>query len=813
MMLKLRWLFLIILACFFVLGTSVLSFAQSNADQLNQQGFTLLYNGNASAALDAWRQATEAYAEEENDQGVQGSKINQALAKQILGLYSAACFDLTGVLGLPSDLCTSRETDSSQLEAALRQVELSSVNQIGLRLLGENFRLFGSPHQAEDILRFAQDKIDTDSPEEARLSLALGSAYQMSVQEELHILGRLGGSDAEEIDKAVSITQTKLQKAIDQFELSATKSPSIATQSNLNLLNLFADTELKISGLPTWIAADLSLSRLRAAAEKSYKVLQNESFEQLPIMEQIEARLSFSRSLLTARQTFDSSPWNSIDLTVIRSLASSAIVLAKETGNFRAHSLSLGMLADISEEQGLSLSELELIRKQALAIAQSIQADELVYEWAYKLAKIYEEKGDIRASEQSYQQAIASLTQVRQDLIAVNSELRFNFREKIEAVYRDYLKFMLFNRPNELSQVVRIYESLQLAELENFLRCGRLDASSSAEQPKEMVTVYIINLGTDIVVIASNTDGYYSYNLPAAKVLGAAKNLETNIRSPLFLSIDEPEFLPYAQSLYNDLITPLEEASFISDKTPLTFVLDYPFQSIPMGILHDGENYLLKNYIISNSLRLNRTEQKRNDSNQALFAGLIQETTSDDPRIASDRLGVLLETEFEAEALKSTMPAKLLIDDDFTSERFQRALETEEYSIIHISTHGQFSSIPEETYLIAWDKVIDLHNLAGLFQKSPGNLLVLSACQAASGDERAVLGISGTAVQAGAHSAIASLWLVDATGSSVLVDLFYRGLDEGLGISEALHEAQVALMNSTAFSHPFYWASFLLVQS
>ncbi|MEN8447464.1 MAG: CHAT domain-containing protein, partial [Cyanobacteria bacterium J06555_13] len=131
---------------------------------------------------------------------------------------------------------------------------------------------------------------------------------------------------------------------------------------------------------------------------------------------------------------------------------------------------------------------------------------------------------------------------------------------------------------------------------------------------------------------------------------------------------------------------------------------------------------------------------------------------------------------------------------------------------VHISTHGQFSSVPERTFLLAWDGLINVQKMAQTFQGT-GNidLLVLSACQTAAGDERSTLGLAGLAVQSGAQSAIASLWLVDSTGSSVLMDRFYQALDQGLTNIAALHQAQLTLMQSTDFSHPFYWAPFVLV--
>ena len=103
--------------------------------------------------------------------------------------------------------------------------------------------------------------------------------------------------------------------------------------------------------------------------------------------------------------------------------------------------------------------------------------------------------------------------------------------------------------------------------------------------------------------------------------------------------------------------------------------------------------------------------------------------------------------------------------------------------------------------------------MASLFQDANSmDLLVLSACQTATGDERSVLGLAGMAVQSGAKSAIASLWLIDSTGSSVLMDRFYKAMSQGLSAAAALQQAQTELIKSNVFSHPFYWAPFILVE-
>ncbi|HCF28309.1 MAG TPA: hypothetical protein DEV81_14160, partial [Cyanobacteria bacterium UBA11049] len=91
-------------------------------------------------------------------------------------------------------------------------------------------------------------------------------------------------------------------------------------------------------------------------------------------------------------------------------------------------------------------------------------------------------------------------------------------------------------------------------------------------------------------------------------------------------------------------------------------------------------------------------------------------------------------------------------------------------------------------------------------------LLVLSACQTAAGDNRAALGLAGIAIKAGARSTVASLWSLDDESSALLMGEFYQELaNRKVNKAEALRNAQLALLEEPRYSHPRFWASFVLV--
>jgi CHAT domain-containing protein len=120
--------------------------------------------------------------------------------------------------------------------------------------------------------------------------------------------------------------------------------------------------------------------------------------------------------------------------------------------------------------------------------------------------------------------------------------------------------------------------------------------------------------------------------------------------------------------------------------------------------------------------------------------------------------------------------------------------------------------------VLTYDTKLTLNNLESLIRPSqyrgqPVELLVLSACQTAAGDDRAALGLAGVAVKAGARSALASLWFVNDQSTSALIAEVYQQMRRSPPISKAhaLQAAQVKLLNDRRYRHPCYWSPFLLI--
>jgi CHAT domain-containing protein len=162
--------------------------------------------------------------------------------------------------------------------------------------------------------------------------------------------------------------------------------------------------------------------------------------------------------------------------------------------------------------------------------------------------------------------------------------------------------------------------------------------------------------------------------------------------------------------------------------------------------------------------------------------------------------------------------ADLLLNETFTSQNLESSIQSTPFPIVHIATHGQFSSKAVETFIVAWDRKVNIEQLNGILRSrersetEPLELLILSACQTASGDKRSALGLAGIAVRAGARSTIGSLWQISDDATAILMSTLYNKLsDRNVTRAEGLRSAQIALLKDKKFNHPDYWSAFILL--
>ena len=288
-----------------------------------------------------------------------------------------------------------------------------------------------------------------------------------------------------------------------------------------------------------------------------------------------------------------------------------------------------------------------------------------------------------------------------------------------------------------------------------------------------------------------------------------------------------------SQQLYQWMVAPLEAELQARGMQNLVFMMDAGLRSLPMPALHDGEKFLIEKYSIGTmpSLSLTDTRYVNIKNTQVLAMGASKFAE------LNPLPGVPVELSIITQKL---WKGKSFLNEKFTLDNLKAQRRLVPYGIIHLATHGEFKSgSVENSYIQLWDTKLRLNQLRQLgWNDPPVELLVLSACRTALGDEQAELGFAGLAVLAGAKSAVASLWSVSDEGTQGLMADFYAQLKKAPIKAEALRQAQVAMLKGQVrleggqlflptgnlplspelaklgnkeLTHPYYWAAFTMI--
>jgi CHAT domain-containing protein len=245
----------------------------------------------------------------------------------------------------------------------------------------------------------------------------------------------------------------------------------------------------------------------------------------------------------------------------------------------------------------------------------------------------------------------------------------------------------------------------------------------------------------------------------------------------------------------------------------LVVIPDGPLRTIPMAALYNRETqkFLIEEFAMAMTPGLTLTAPRPlARTNVSILLNGLSEGVQNFPSLPNVPKELRqIEGIFDHHAI--------LLDKAFLLNDVNQALQKTPYSIVHLASHGQFDRDPKKTFVLTYDDKLTMKRLEKLLsfsqqRKEPVELLTLSACQTAVGDERAALGLAGVAVKAGARSALATLWFVNDESTTELVTEFYRQLQSStLSKAQALQNAQKKLIGSSEYRHPVYWAPFLLI--
>lgn len=486
-----------------------------------------------------------------------------------------------------------------------------------------------------------------------------------------------------------------------------------------------------------------------------------------------------------------------------------AIQTAQAIGDNRALSFALLELGQIYEKMGNYKQALSLTQQAQQAAQQSFAIDSL-YRAYWQAARIYRATGQDEEAKEAYRRAIASNQSIRRDLAAATNDFQLDFRDEIEPLYREFLELLLKEESiSQIQEALKILELFQLAELENFF------GDDCIEGQKNDIQEILAKTNTALihsVILADNT--YLILQLPNGlirryQVVIPAQEINQKLKQWRDLLEDGTtnRYLVLSQWFYDLLFRPLEaELSQVSPKN-LIFVNDGFLRSVPMAALYDSriEKYLIEKYPIAMSLGLNfgtRIRPQLSDGSEALTFGLT---------VPIAPFGALPNVSQETQEITTILGGERFLDSQFTREKLSDNVEKNQLSIIHLATHGKFRGMPENSFIQAYDQPIYLKDLEAILTQSKASLelLTLSACQTAAGNERAFLGLAGLAIRAGVKSTLGSLWSINDEATVSLMADFYQNLKQGMTKFEALQKAQLKQIANPE-SHPTNWSNFVL---
>jgi CHAT domain-containing protein len=367
-------------------------------------------------------------------------------------------------------------------------------------------------------------------------------------------------------------------------------------------------------------------------------------------------------------------------------------------------------------------------------------------------------------------------------------------------------------RQADLRLAQRTLERFKAAELRDYFRDGCVDAyrekiRDPATASPTAAVLYPIVLPDRLELLVSSRAGIRQFTVPVAR-----EDFEAEVSTLGRTLRDRTSFgfVDAAQRLHAWLIAPaLAHLTELGADT-LVFVPGGSLRTVPMAALYDGETFLIERFAVATTPGLELTEPRSVDAERiSVFLGGLSEGVQ-----GFAPLGHVPE---ELGAVQERYGGTLLLDGKFTTPRVRSTLGAREFSVVHIATHGRFGARPEDTFLLTHDGRLSMDELAESvgafrFREQPLELILLSACETAVGDERAALGLAGVAVKAGARSAIGSLWKVNDEATALLIDGFYRELAEpGVSRARALQRAQQAVAGDLRYRHPGFWSPFLLI--
>ncbi len=733
--------------------------------ELVRQGKEFYEAGKLDLAIQTWQQATAAYRAQDDPVNTRESAINTATAQQALGLYSQSCqslllafnlseeTDCTQILARAQAVESELETDSLfrsddeiELISALQPIvaESNSTDKaVGLLRFGDYLRESGYAKVAVDTLKLSlKTAAELNEPtQQTAALLSLGNTARAIAENRqnrfppqtiaLDIVANQDGSSASALEP--------YQPAFNYYQRTAATatSPIDTVKAELNHLSMLIDVWEFWQQATTELQSDINdlditdrefLNRIQnGAVELNYELARDLQPQILALTQKLEgqiaslpttrggiySKINFAQSLIRQGRTNEETA----------EILASAIAEAHQLDNVTAEAEAMGYLGYLYEQQQ-QYPEARRLTEASLQLAPTTEYPEIAYRWNAQLGKILALQGETDKALTAYEASFNTIRALRSDLATT----------PVEPIFRDYISLLLEKEPTpaQLQQARDVLESLQVVKLDNFFRDP---CSEVAEEPviiddvdPEAAVIYPIVLPDRLEVILTLPGKplqRYSTNVSSQQVEATIKQLRRrSLTNPGFAEAvrsargnEEPEpqiqkiqqtveqsieedILPLSTEIYSWLIEPVEAQLEASKVKTLVFVLDDSLRNIPMSILYDPQDgkYLIEkdyNVALSSGLQLTNPQPLERQEIRVLAAGVTRE-------YPEYRFPPIPKVKDELEEIQAIFGnSEILLNQEFTQDTLQQKLQESYYPVVHLATHGQFSSTSDQTFILS----------------------------------------------------------------------------------------------------------------
>ena len=401
---------------------------------------------------------------------------------------------------------------------------------------------------------------------------------------------------------------------------------------------------------------------------------------------------------------------------------------------------------------GLEHRTAEAIALTGEANLLAIRADDisLQLEFGTQYAALLESYGQKAFALQAYDNVAHHIQALQPALAAqTNVEQRANIRQLMSQSLLAQVELMTEVNGDDAATLRRARDLLELEKVIDFETyfsnpCIQdwVRTSKNLDQidPKTAVLYPVIfDDHVEIIVATAQTIRQFSVPQPSRAVVAAVDKLRDDLSTA-----GSDDYLAPAQYLYNVLIAP--EAGFLkaSHIDTLVFAPNDALRGVPLAVLHDGKTYLIHDYAVATALSLSLVDTTPMDRDHpvAVVAGLThgREIQLADHTETFDNIADVAK---ETHAVSQVVHGSVLLDGTFTRAGLTTAVDREQPTILHIASHGYFSRINADNFVLVDDAKLtdtDFKALIGRIQKGHGlDLVTLSACQTAAGDDDALL--------------------------------------------------------------------------